>query len=109
MGSYTNAGLYYGGAYYGGWPGFQRNYNLTKYLLGYPGYEKPAAYDYRLNPQPFLPYGYGGYGGWYTTPFGAISEAKWRQIRERRRFRRWTRHQARLPAKQSRLTHGYIL
>lgn len=95
MGGYTNAGLYYGGGHYGGWPGFERRYNLTKYLLGYPGFERPAC-NYRLDAQPFLPYGYGGYGGWYTTPQGAVSTAAfavadsshWRAPRFRRRFAR---------------------
>jgi hypothetical protein len=56
-----NAGLYYGGGYYGGWPGYERRYNLTRYLLG-----EPVRYCPRRDI--YLPYGYGGYGAGQYRP-----------------------------------------
>jgi len=69
------SGYYYGGGYYGGWPGhWRRRYNLTRWLLGLPqpvagavlpsGYavtnDLAVRYPYARVSQP--PYGYAGYG-----------------------------------------------
>lgn len=52
-----NAGLYYGGGYYGGWRGPLGRQNMTYALLGGRPLHRRFVRDYA-----YFPYGYGGHG-----------------------------------------------
>ena len=72
-----NSGYYYGGGYYEGWPGWRQRYNLTRYLLSYPGvgygYYQPYQQNYDWMRRSFLPFGYGGFTGAPLVPYGGFN------------------------------------